>query len=147
MTRWIVDASVAVKWFVPEPLSERAAGLLRAAQDGRVNLLAPDLIVAEFGSALVKKVAARELGASDAGNILGTFLALPVEIMASGPLARAALLIAAAAGCTFYDAVYLAAAQSAGGRLATADKELVRLVSRTPLADLVIPVRDLPSAP
>ena len=147
MNRWVVDASVAVKWFVPEPLSQHAARLLDAAARRAASLAAPDLIVAEFGSVLVKKQAAGEFAASDTEEMLGTFLALPVEIVPSQPLAPAALAIAICAGCTFYDALYLAAAQAVEGRLVTADREFIRLISRTALSDLVLQVKDLPPKP
>lgn len=43
MTGYVVDASVAVKWLISEPLSEESAKLL----DLDVTLLAPDLLFAE----------------------------------------------------------------------------------------------------
>ena len=52
----IVDASVAVKWFVEEPDSDRARQLEFADED----LIAPDLALAEVGNALWKKAVRRE---------------------------------------------------------------------------------------
>lgn len=51
MTRYVVDASVAIKWFLPEVHSEPASRLLREER----YLLVPDLIWAEFGNVLGKK--------------------------------------------------------------------------------------------
>lgn len=48
MTGYVVDASVAVKWLVSEDYSEEAASLL----DGRMTLVAPDLLFAEATNAL-----------------------------------------------------------------------------------------------
>ena len=55
-----VDASAVVKWFVSEPLSENARLLLAH----RLELHAPDLLLAEFANVICKKVRRRELEAS-----------------------------------------------------------------------------------
>ena len=44
----MVDTSVAVKWYIREPDPERALALPYADSD----LIAPDLLVAEFGNVL-----------------------------------------------------------------------------------------------
>jgi predicted nucleic acid-binding protein len=44
----VVDSSVAVKWYLPENGSERAASLLEAA----IRLVAPDLLIPEVGNVL-----------------------------------------------------------------------------------------------
>jgi len=48
MSGFVVDASVAVKWLVDEPLSAQAAKLL----DDDLPLAAPELIYAEAANAL-----------------------------------------------------------------------------------------------
>ena len=48
VARFVVDASVAIKWFVPEIHAEAARRLLREG----ITLLAPDLIWAEVANAL-----------------------------------------------------------------------------------------------
>jgi len=144
MTSRVVDASVAVKWYVPERFSEQASLLLHAARAGEVALFAPDLIVAEFGSVLTKKASVGELTREEASEVLHAFLRVPIELVSSASLAPTGLAIASGVNCTFYDALYLAAAQAVGGRLVTADDELARVTSRTPLRDLVASVRDLP---
>jgi predicted nucleic acid-binding protein len=52
MTCYVVDASVAVKWFVPEPHTQAALRFL----NGDHQLMAPDLLVPEIGNTLWKKV-------------------------------------------------------------------------------------------
>ena len=56
MTR-VVDASVALRWFVEAPGSAAAAQLL----SGRERLIAPDLIVAEVANAAWKLARAGEI--------------------------------------------------------------------------------------
>lgn len=53
----VVDASVAVKWFLPEADSEQAAALLQS--EGK--LFAPELIRVEVASAITRRVRVGEL--------------------------------------------------------------------------------------
>lgn len=48
MKKFVVDASVAIKWFVPEIHSDAAARLL----DPEIYISAPDLIAPEFGNTI-----------------------------------------------------------------------------------------------
>ena len=63
----MVDASVAIKWFVEEPDSAAAARLLRD------HLSAPDLLVPECANILWKKVACGELSLDEA-EVIATAL-------------------------------------------------------------------------
>jgi len=58
----VVDASVAVKWFLPEPDAEPAVALLRAGH----RLIAPDLLWIEVASVLWKVVRRGSLTAGPA---------------------------------------------------------------------------------
>lgn len=59
---WVVDASIAVKWVIPEVLSDRA-DRLRAGHD---EMLAPDLLLVEVTNALWKKTAGGEISPAEA---------------------------------------------------------------------------------
>ena len=80
--RLVVDASVAVKWFLPEIHSRAAGRLLSEALD----LIAPDLIWSELGNVLWKRWRRRELGEESALEILRDFKRYPLVIHRSGPL-------------------------------------------------------------
>ena len=117
----MVDASVAIKWFVAEPDSSDAAALLRHP------LSAPDLRAAECANILWKKVARAELTLNEAEVVA---LALEKAAVALHPTrARLATVmkLACELDCTTYDCFYLALAQELQQPLVTAD---LRLVSR-----------------
>lgn len=134
MARYVVDASVAVKWYVPEQGSERAAQWL----EGGHELLAPDLLLAEFANILWKKVARGVLAASAATEVLAAFLdTAPVAIYPAAPYTLAALDLAVRYGRTAYDALYLALAVAEDCPLLTADERLVHALQGTPLAPFV----------
>ena len=130
MSAVVVDCAVAIKWFVPEELSAEAEGLL----DGTRDLLAPDLLFAELGNVLWKKVSRQELTTAEARAVLSGISRVPLAVTPSRDLTEAALEIALAHGRTVYDAIYVALAVARDCALVTADERLVRALGGGPLA-------------
>lgn len=141
MSRLVVDASVAIKWFLPEQHDDRAASLRRTGAE----FDAPDLLFAEVGSVLWKRVRRGELTSAEAGGIAEALSRLPIEAYPSRLLAGAALQIACATGLTIYDCLYLATALLTDSCLVTADRRLFEGARRKqPLKDRVLWVEDIP---
>jgi predicted nucleic acid-binding protein len=130
VTAVVVDSSVALKWFVPEALSEVAARLL----DAPYELAAPDLLVPEFGNVLWKKMRRSEVRRDEALEILAGLRQVPIATVSSADLVEPALEIAAAHGRTVYDALYVALAVEMDCALITADDRLVNSFAEGPLA-------------
>ncbi|MGQ0594619.1 MAG: type II toxin-antitoxin system VapC family toxin [Gammaproteobacteria bacterium] len=141
MSRWVVDASVAVKWFLPEVQSAEAVRLLR----DDYLLFAPDLIFAEFGNVLWKKWRRKEIEADVARRILEDFRRFPLEVHSSETLLAAAWTIAEELHRTMYDSLYLALAESKGYRLVTADHKLYNSLKDSRLGPMLLRVEDIPS--
>jgi predicted nucleic acid-binding protein len=139
MKSLVVDASVAVKWFVPEIHSTAAARLLETD----VVIVAPDLIGPELANTLWKKVRRGEITRAEAAEILTTFGSVGVEIHPSNVLLASALQIAVALDRTVYDSLYLALAVATDGVLITADRRFHTSVRASPLASHIRWVEDL----
>lgn len=118
MTRLVVDASVVVKWFLPEVLAEAA---LRVAE-GEHQFLAPELLGAEFISALWKKRRRGEIEAAAAVRMLDDFSRVAIGFYPLMPLLPAAFAMAAAAGHSVYDCLYLTLAEREDCPVVTADR-------------------------
>lgn len=124
----IVDASLAVKWLVPEPGNEAALRLRATWLEKRVQLLAPALLLAEVANVLWQRV---ERGVLSAGaEIIQQAPAewLPVELVDPTAFLGEALGLSVAHHISVYDAVYVAVARRAGAPLYTADEALRRRV-------------------
>ncbi len=133
-TRCVVDASVAVKWYLPEPGSVQAAALLR----GHPQLIAPDLLTAELGNTLWKRTRRGDLTAREASRVVEAFVSSrPITLWSSESLLRGAWQIASDLGQTVYDALYLALAVAEDCRFVTADDRLVRALRSTTLGPFV----------
>lgn len=122
----VVDASVAVKWVIPEVLSDQA-GSLRGRAD---RLLAPDLLLPEAANALWKKLTRREITAREAAQAIDLLMASGLDLRPSGPLLGRALALARRLRHPVYDCIYLALAQAEGTTLITADQRLLARVAR-----------------
>ena len=123
MKIWMVDASVAAKWFVAEEL-EPQARLLRTRALGFV---VPDLFYTEMSNMFWKKVFRRQMKRGDAIEALASLLSEPqIRAVPSVPLIPAAFDWAVRFGCTVYDALYLAASAEEGIPLITADRSFWR---------------------
>ena len=134
MSAVVIDASVAVKWFLPEPHAPAARRVL----SGRRTLLAPDLIWAEVGNVLWKRVQRAELTREAAEQILRDFKRFPLQTYAAKTLLEPAWILAAQYRISVYDGLYLALAVSRHCALLTADRPFHDAIKQGPLASAVL---------
>jgi predicted nucleic acid-binding protein len=131
----VVDASVAVKWFVPENHSAEAMRFL----DVRFKRHAPVVLHSEVGQTIWKKVRLRkEMDAAEGRSIVRGLMITPLEMHAVTPLIAPALDIALETGRTVYDCIYVALAVWVGCKVVTADKKLYNALHKGPFADDVL---------
>ena len=140
MSLFVVDASVAVKWFLPEIYSDAALRLLAHQH----TLHAPDLIFSEFGNVLWKRVRKNEISKNEANATLECLLTLHLQVQPSQLLIPFALEIACGEHRTVYDNLYLAAAIALQSSLVTADAKFFRALSKGPFSPHVVWVEDIP---
>lgn len=141
MSAFVVDASVAAKWFLPEEHTDAALRFL----DESVALSVPDLLFAEFGNLLLKRVKRDHLSELEARRIVKTLLAAPLEIERTERHIELALDIAAKLGLTAYDSLYVAVAATRNRQLVTADRRLYEAVAQSTLVEHVLWIEDGPS--
>ena len=144
--RFVLDASVAPKWVLPEPQAADAARLRFAWQRGTVSLLVPELWVVEVGNALwarTRRDLPLRLTRRAAARALGELEAAGLARHPHGTLTSVAFTLACDGGITVYDATYLALAIRENAPLITADHRLVSNTRTLGLADHVLPLRDI----
>jgi len=137
--RLVIDASVAVKWVVAEPDSDRAELLLDH------GLVAPDLLFAECANVLWKKVRRGELTQAEADIAAQTLEAADLAVVPTRGYVAIATSMAVELDHPAYDAVYLAVAEAANLRVVTADDRLVRKLrqSRNRLREVVVALAEV----
>jgi len=138
MTRFVIDASIAIKWVVEEQGTEAAIALRK-----RAELIAPDLLIAECANILWKKVQRDELSESEALIAARLLQSADVEILATRNLMETATRLAIGLRHPAYDCIYLALAIQSDCRFCTADSAFVRKISSAPVAERVVALGDI----
>ncbi len=123
---YVLDCSVALKWFLPEPLSEEAQRLLTRFRTRTDDLPAPDLFIAEFRYNLRKRFHNQELTPDEVREIWEDFLSLGIETVEIPAVASDAMRLSLNHMGNFYDAMYVALAQVRGCSVVTADDHMSR---------------------
>jgi len=120
VTRCVLDASVVIKWSVPEVHSDDALRYL----DPALERHAPELLLAEVANILWKKTGRGEITLDEAARIADDVRQSAITIHPMSALFGRALTIAIATGRSAYDSLYLALAESLSFRVVTADRRL-----------------------
>ena len=132
MSVFVVDASLVVKWFVPEVHSAAARRWLDASHD----YMAPDLMFPEAGNALWKKVRRGELSRAHAQRLASDLALIGVEAVSMRALVADSHALAVTAGISVYDATYLTLAVRLETQVVTGDDKFARKLAEHPLLAL-----------
>jgi predicted nucleic acid-binding protein len=137
--RYIVDASVAARWYFPEPLAEHADALLQQ----RSEILAPDILPVELAQLVWKRARRGEIDEPMAYRIVAELRRVPLELKPTSELVTAALPLALHHAFTLFDAFYIALAVQSGCPFITADRWLYDALRAGPLAEHALWLGDL----
>lgn len=126
---YVIDASVAIKLFVEEPLSGVVDKLFDSfTSQPFIQLFVPDLFYTECTNILWKYVIRHNMKPATARRNLALLRGLTLEKLETDLIISDALSLALKYEITVYDACYLAAAHSTHATLITADDRLVRKI-------------------
>lgn len=137
MRTLVLDASVAVAWYLPEVFSDAAKSWQRHLLEGRVELLVPSLHYWEIANVLRTYVRRGELDAGLAEEVYAAHLEAPLEV--AEPDRDRVLQTALDYAATAYDAVYITLAEGLDLPLLTAERTTTPWVVR--LGDRIEAVR------
>jgi predicted nucleic acid-binding protein len=108
MQQYVIDASIAIKWFCEESGRDEALELLRKSKQGEIILSAPEFIIHEVGNVLLKGKK------FDALQVLRALTALQKANIEFVVLKKSTIeytvTFGVKYGLTFYDASYAALA-------------------------------------
>lgn len=141
--KYVVDASVAVKWLVEEVGSSEARGVLSSG----ATLLAPELIVAEISNVAWKKLGRQEISSEHALAMIRLLPRLLDGLARLSPLAEAALTIGRDLDHPIYDAFYLALAEREGAVVVSDDQRLLSRIEGTPWSHRARSLSTFPKLP
>lgn len=117
----VVDASVAAKWLIDEPDTDKAVALRGQP------MAAPTLIRTEIGNLLATLTRRGAISPGEAAESFALFQIAPLRIVEpDDALERAALDLALGLAHPIYDCLYLALAIRLDAALATADRRFAQ---------------------
>ncbi len=130
---FVIDASVAAKWFVPEAGTNDAEALLGAAAE----LIAPELLFVEVANFLWKAARTGRVKPARARRALA-MLPRYVALTSDRELVPAAFDLARTLDHPVYDCLYLALAGARDARLITADERLLGKASEASIGKRIV---------
>jgi predicted nucleic acid-binding protein len=122
----VVDASVAVKWVLPEDHSEAA---LRVLESG-VGMIAPAHWLAEAVNAVWTACRRTAITRDEIHQLVATLAEAPVASVPLNEIAATAMDLSLRADVSVYDALYIALALRDNAILITDDRRLLQAVHR-----------------
>jgi len=125
---YVIDASIALKWFVEEDFTEKSLNLISEQNE----LHAPDFITLEIEGVLCKWIRRNIIKEKEAREIRTSIIKFPMFMHPFTSLQDVAFVIAIKTGQSPYDCLYVALAALLGGKMVTADRKLYDCLVNTP---------------
>jgi len=145
--RCVIDASVGIKQFVPDPLSSKVDQLFAHLTIAQTEFFIPDLFFIETANILWKYVRAGLYSVADIPADLASLKSLSLQVVSNAELMEEAVNIAVAYGISAYDASYVALAHRVSAPLLTLDKRLVNTLATAPYDVRLFTNFSIPSLP
>lgn len=121
LTGWVVDASVALKWFLP--VDREPDGALARSAIERLTMVTTALAIHEVGNVLTRRSGWTADQIAAALGLLLEICGEPVNLTVDDH--RAAAHLALEHDLTFYDSSYAVIARRVGRKLLSADRDLL----------------------
>lgn len=138
--RRVIDAAVAVKWFIKEDRSDAALDIVSSG----TLLYAPYLILIEVAATFMKKVRRQEIDADFARSAEQTFRQRAtvglITLWPDETLLPDAIELSLRLAHPLYDCLYLALAQRVDAPLVTPDKAFIRKLTDEDQEKSIIPL-------
>jgi len=129
MKGFVVDASVVLKWYLPDERGvNQALSLLGEFVEGAITLHAPDLIDYEFVNAMWVAGRRGRISAEARDAAVRNFLSIEITKANIGSILESLLTIATEYNRSCYDAAYLALSEVIEAPLVTGDERLYNAV-------------------
>jgi predicted nucleic acid-binding protein len=124
--KYVVDSSVAFKWVVPEPFSDKALQLRADYENAVHDLVAPDIFPIEIGHALTRAERQKRIPVGAAVPLLTDILRTLPNLHISLAFLLRACDISSTARVGIYDCLYVALSEREQCQFVKADDKLVK---------------------
>lgn len=126
MNSVVVDASVALKWFLKkEKDRDKARLLLRQFADGKIKFIVPSLWLYEIANAFKNNIYQKMISKVTAKRYLRQVKDLDIVSVDFEPIVDTAFNLSVKLGISVYDAAYISLSKSQNLPFYTADQKLL----------------------
>lgn len=126
MNSIVIDASVALKWFLKnEKDRDKAKLLLKQFADGKIKFIVPTLWLYEIANVFKSNIAQKMMSKITAKRYLKKIKDLDIVSVDFDSVVDAALNLSVKLGISVYDAAYIALSKSQNLPFYTADQKLL----------------------
>ncbi len=124
--KYVLDSSVALKFVLPEPDSDRAIQLRDEFRHGILHLIAPDIFTSEVANGLATAERQGRTAPGEAILFLHDVIQNSPVIYAPNPFLPRAIDLSIIYRHAVYDCIYLALAEAENCEMVSADDAFVR---------------------
>jgi predicted nucleic acid-binding protein len=128
--KYVLDASVALSWVMPRPLSLKALALRDDFRNHLHELIAPSTFGAEVASGLTKAERQKLIAAGDSMHLLADILRTSPLLHAYDLFLFRATEISSVVRSGLHDCLYIALAEREGCEFVTVDDKLLKNVQK-----------------
>ena len=118
--KYVLDASVAICWVIPRPLTPKAVRLRDEYLRQIHEFVAPAVFIDEVAGALTKAERQKDIAVGQAAPLYAKVMNSPPVLIAHAPLIARAIDISSRTRSGYYDCLYVALAEREGCPLITA---------------------------
>ena len=130
----VVDTSALIRLFVPDgPLPNGFEAFMGGVERDLNIAIAPQLLLAEAASVLLKKEKWYELTEREGDQLINDILSMPIRLFSHQALLPRAMQLARKYGLTVYDTLYLALAVEHGAAVFSADQKMQQVAKQLKL--------------
>ena len=129
--KYVLDASVAICWVIPRPLTPKAVRLRDEYLRQIHELLAPAVFIDEVAGALTKAERQKDIAVGQAAPLYAKVMNSPPILIPHAALIARAIDISSRTRSGYYDCLYVALAEREGCPLITANQRSVNNLAPT----------------
>ncbi|MEM4177682.1 MAG: type II toxin-antitoxin system VapC family toxin [Nitrososphaeria archaeon] len=131
MNIYVLDASVAARFLLFEELSDKAEHVLEDFMDGKIDLVAPELLIYEIGNVLWKACKQGLVDLQDVKEKFSYFLKLGISFLKLEKVDHEnTIVLSVINDLTYYDAAYIVVTEKVNAVLLSADNTLYEIACR-----------------
>jgi predicted nucleic acid-binding protein len=126
----VIDTSALIRLFIPDgPIPQGLEKFFMGVESGVNTAVAPELMLAEAASVLLKKARTGELSEEEGQQMLKDIHGMPVRLFGHKDIIFDAYEIGRQHNLTVYDALFLALAVRHSAQLFSADEKMMQAVN------------------